>query len=501
MEAPRKVEIHGITRKFDCFFKIDEVDVSHQQRDGTMDRQKRLVFERGDSVAVLLLDLDTESVVLVNQFKVPAMVGRRRDDPATTDGWITEATAGMIDAKETPEQAIIRETREETGYDIKNPKLIGKFFSSPGGTSERIFLYFAEVREADRVGSGGGLSDEDITVVHMPVTDLFSQLDKGSIEDPKLIVGAYYLKDYMTARANRNRAIETMKMAMNDLFDRLAHGMLTDSQLVGAACWLQEHRNSLEFDKPAVAAVLSSLRAEEPSASGVLAPSTVAYRVASKPGVLVGYKTGPIDKVQNVSIWVNSENTDMLMDRVIGKSISAQIRLLGANRDADGTVVEDLIAEALRNAVGPRGHVDIGTVFVTGSGRLEISNQVQRILHVAAVTGRPGIGIEAQQRNLALCTKNVLGKAEEINKRLWTIMFPNDGYHSILIPLFGTGEGGLPVEQVAPIIVAEAVDHILTTKNSMLKELYFLAYTGRAKSALDRVFQPYSSQGKLIQLG
>ena len=126
-----------------------------------MSHQTREVFERGNSVAVLLLNVDTESVVLVNQFKVPSMIGRRRDDPTTTDGWITEATAGMIDENETPEQAIIRETEEETGYRIKSPMLISKFFSSPGGTSERIFLYFAEVRKTDRVGEGGGLKGEE----------------------------------------------------------------------------------------------------------------------------------------------------------------------------------------------------------------------------------------------------------------------------------------------------------------------------------------------------
>src|SRR5262249_28300157 len=92
---------------------------------------------------------------MVDQFRVPTLIARRRDNPATTDGWITEAVAGMIAPGETAEQAIIRETLEETGYRINKPELICKFFSSPGGTSERIFLYFSEVSEVDRVGAGG----------------------------------------------------------------------------------------------------------------------------------------------------------------------------------------------------------------------------------------------------------------------------------------------------------------------------------------------------------
>jgi nudix-type nucleoside diphosphatase (YffH/AdpP family) len=198
MTGPRKAEIHKQTRRFDDFFKIDEVMVSHEQKDGTMSPdQRRLIFERGDAVAILLFNPDTQAVVLVNQFKVPSLIARRRDDPATTDGWVTEAIAGMIDPGETPEQAVIRETREETGYLISNPSLIGRFLSSPGGTSERIFLYFAEARRSDQVGEGGGLPGEDVTVLEMPAADLFARLEQGALEDPKLIIGAYWLKDHL----------------------------------------------------------------------------------------------------------------------------------------------------------------------------------------------------------------------------------------------------------------------------------------------------------------
>jgi ADP-ribose pyrophosphatase len=154
-----------------------------------------LVFERGDSIAVLLLHVERKSVVLVKQFKVPALVARRRDDPSTNNGWIVETAAGMIDADETAEAAAIRETFEETGYRIQRPRLIGKFFSSPGGTSERVFLYFAEISDTDRAGQGGGIGDEDIKVVQMGLDELFARLARGSIEDPKLLIAAYWLQN------------------------------------------------------------------------------------------------------------------------------------------------------------------------------------------------------------------------------------------------------------------------------------------------------------------
>lgn len=160
--------------------------------------QRRLVFERGDAVAALLFNVDRRSVVLVEQFRVPSLIGRRRDDPATTDGWITEVMAGTINENEMAEDAVIRETLEETGYKIKDPLLICKFFSSPGGTSERIFLYFAKVSESERGGKGGGLADEDIRVVQIGVNDLFDRLARGLIDDPKLIIAACWLQGHMS---------------------------------------------------------------------------------------------------------------------------------------------------------------------------------------------------------------------------------------------------------------------------------------------------------------
>ncbi|HMK69696.1 MAG TPA: NUDIX hydrolase [Xanthobacteraceae bacterium] len=191
-------------RVFDDFFKIDEFLVAHVRIDGAMSAsQRRLVFERGDSVAVLLLNADTRSVVLVEQFRMPTLAGRRRDNPSTTDGWITETVAGGVDANETPAAAAMREVFEETGFRVRQLRPIGRFFSSPGGTSERVFLYFAEVTDADRIATGGGDDDEDIKVVPLPIDELFDRVAAGSIEDPKLLIAAYWLQNRLKSRSPR----------------------------------------------------------------------------------------------------------------------------------------------------------------------------------------------------------------------------------------------------------------------------------------------------------
>ena len=109
MAQSRRADIHSISRKFDGFFKVDEIDVSRQAYNGAMHRERRLVFERGDMVAALSYDATSKEVVVLEQFRAPVLVARRRDDPRTGDGWIVEAVAGMIDEGETAEQAVIRE--------------------------------------------------------------------------------------------------------------------------------------------------------------------------------------------------------------------------------------------------------------------------------------------------------------------------------------------------------------------------------------------------------
>ena len=102
-----------------------------------------------------------DRVILVEQYRVP--IGRRcLELPA---GLVGDETAG-----EALEVAAARELEEETGYRAARIERLGEFYSSPGLTNEMFTLVRAT--GLTRTGDGGGEAGEDITVLHVPISDL-----------------------------------------------------------------------------------------------------------------------------------------------------------------------------------------------------------------------------------------------------------------------------------------------------------------------------------------
>lgn len=202
-DSGKKVIVHRKRRVFDDFYDIDEVEVSFEGHSGKMlGPFRRLTFERGDSVAALVLKRNWRSnptqapkVLLVNQFKYPVYVH--------DDGWITETVAGMVDPGETREESIRRELREEIGYEVQELEFVASFYSSPGGSSERVFLFYCEVDDSCRVpGAGGGLAaeGEDIQMVEYELPEFFAKLAGGVFVDPKIIISGLWLQARLAAR-------------------------------------------------------------------------------------------------------------------------------------------------------------------------------------------------------------------------------------------------------------------------------------------------------------
>jgi nudix-type nucleoside diphosphatase (YffH/AdpP family) len=164
-------------------FRIDELKLQHERYDGTMSAEiTRLVFDRGDSVAMLLHDPEKDCLLLCEQFRAPTL--------DKDSGWLVEVPAGVLESGEDPAECANRETIEETGYAPRLLRRIACVYLSPGASSERIHLFYAEVSLGDQIGTGGGLMEEgeDIRLIQLPVEEAFAKATAGEIQDAKTLI-------------------------------------------------------------------------------------------------------------------------------------------------------------------------------------------------------------------------------------------------------------------------------------------------------------------------
>ena len=118
--------------------------------------------------AAVILAVDAEDhVILVEQFRVP--LGKI----------CVELPAGLIGDHDDPDDpgqdedpsiAASRELEEETGYRAGRMENLGEFYSSPGMVSESFSLFSAH--DLERIGPGGGVPGENITVHRVPLAGL-----------------------------------------------------------------------------------------------------------------------------------------------------------------------------------------------------------------------------------------------------------------------------------------------------------------------------------------
>ncbi|MDE2184340.1 MAG: NUDIX hydrolase [Alphaproteobacteria bacterium] len=194
----RRVDIAARKLLLDDFLTIEEVRLAHEKFDGTMSgAMRRVIVPRPDAVAAVVVNAARQSVVLIRQFRYAAYT--------KGDGWMIEVAAGLIDDGETPEQAIRREVLEETGYEAGTLARLGRFYVSPGYSSERVILFLAETHGEAPVAAGGGLAheDEDIEVVEWPFDEAFRRLDAGEFVDAKTIIALSALRERLRRRAER----------------------------------------------------------------------------------------------------------------------------------------------------------------------------------------------------------------------------------------------------------------------------------------------------------
>lgn len=219
---------------------------------------------------------------------------------------------------------------------------------------------------------------------------------------------------------------------------------------------------------------------------------TVEYSLVNCPDKRIGLITGDRAEITIGDIWVNSENTEMQMDRYYGTSTSATIRYLGAKKHpTSGRVVEDTVADELALKMGSEKQVDPANIIFTHPGELQ-NNNVKWIFHVAAVLGEPREGYRPIER-IERCVTNALRRADSKE-------FRDQHLASILFPIFGTGPAGGDLREHAERCLTAVIDYLESNVTSSMARVYFYVWTDRDLEICREVLGSKAQQHRLATL-
>lgn len=171
----------------DNWYVLKRFTFNYLGKNGQWTTQQREAYDRGNGATILLHNPQTDTVILTRQFRLPTFVNGNRN------GMLIEACAGLLD-NDDPETAIIRETEEETGYRIQSVEKVMEAYMSPGSVTEKLFFYIAQYTADTERNAGGGVDEEEIDILELPVSQAYAMVERGEIIDGKTIMLLQHLR-------------------------------------------------------------------------------------------------------------------------------------------------------------------------------------------------------------------------------------------------------------------------------------------------------------------
>ncbi len=146
-----------------------------------------------NSVAILLYHTEKKAFLLVKQFRVPVFL----NDSSKT--FTYELCAGLVDKDKSLEEIAQEEIDEECGYhvDLKDIVKITSFYTNVGISGACQYLFFAKIDESMKIHNGGGVNDEQIEPIFLPIenSDKFI-FDESKAKTPGLMFSfLWFLKN------------------------------------------------------------------------------------------------------------------------------------------------------------------------------------------------------------------------------------------------------------------------------------------------------------------
>jgi len=190
--GPLDVSVVATTAGYRGFFSIDRIRLRHKLFAGGWSGEfERELFARDPAAGVLLYDPDLDQVVLVEQFRIGAILDVRTRGASP---WMLEVVAGILGPGETAPELAHREAIEEAGCAILDLVHISDYYSSPGGSNEWISLFCGRV-DSSHAGGIHGLDEEneDIRVVVLSSEQAWQAVREGRINNAMAIIAMQWL--------------------------------------------------------------------------------------------------------------------------------------------------------------------------------------------------------------------------------------------------------------------------------------------------------------------
>jgi ADP-ribose pyrophosphatase len=186
--ARSAIDIRAQETAYRGFFRIDRYRLRERHHDGWSPELTREVVVQPGAVGVLLYDPDRDSVVLIEQLRLPAYLAGL---PAAQ----LEIVAGRIDTQEDAATVAAREVGEETGLAVIGDLVpIRRFMPSPGGSLETVELFCGRVDSRNAGGLHGLATEhENIRVSVKPAAAALAMLESGEITNAIALLALYWL--------------------------------------------------------------------------------------------------------------------------------------------------------------------------------------------------------------------------------------------------------------------------------------------------------------------
>jgi GDP-mannose pyrophosphatase NudK len=182
-----RIRLRETTILSDNWYTLRKVTFDFLRKNGTWETQSREAYDRGNGATILLHNPAADTVVLTRQFRLPTFLN------GNPTGLLIETCAGLLD-DEHPDVAIVRETEEETGYRLTAVEKVMEAYMSPGSVTERLFFYLAEYSASTERMAGGGVEEEEIEVLELPLLQALGMVATGEIQDGKTIMLLQHLR-------------------------------------------------------------------------------------------------------------------------------------------------------------------------------------------------------------------------------------------------------------------------------------------------------------------